>query len=415
MPVNGLGPFVISLLACVVVPQPADRTGRIHDFAQVLTPSMAQALEQLAQGVERETTAQMAVVTVPSLDGLSVDEYAHRLFNDWGIGQRDANNGVLLLVAPNERRMRIEVGYGLEPLLTDGLCGEIRDQSILPPFRQGHLAQGIDAGAREIARILREHPQAARGAAGSAPLWVRTPRRDALGLVWIAGGAALLLVPIIWFVTYRRWYSPTFFFMATAALTALVATAGWAVWNLPSAQRPWIWLSGSATAVAGTLVTHWRRFRRYGPRNCSRCGTRLVLLSETEDDAKLTEKQQLEEKLGSVNYDVWYCPACLAEDTESYVSFFSSFSTCPKCRARAFKEGRQNTVIPATYVSAGRAQVEGRCVHCNFKRVRSVVLAKLVRSSSTSSGGWGGGGGGGGGGGSFGGGSSGGGGASGGW
>jgi len=108
---------VLAALLLSILP-PQDPTKRVADGAGVLSPDDHSALESLARDVEQKTTAQLAVVTVSSLDGLTVDAYAHKLFNVWGIGQKDVNNGVLFRIAPNDRRMRIEVGYGLEPLLT---------------------------------------------------------------------------------------------------------------------------------------------------------------------------------------------------------------------------------------------------------------------------------------------------------
>jgi uncharacterized protein len=147
----------------------------------------------------------------------------------------------------------------------------------------------------------------------------------------------------------------------------------------------------------------------------------LELLSEQDDNPKLSAVQQLEEKIGSVDYDVWICPACMNKDTEQYIKRFSGFKECPKCNGRTFKEDDQKTVRAATTRRSGLAKIEGRCVACNHKWVRSVILPIISASNSTWSGsgssgssvtggGWGGGGGG-----SFGGGSSGGGGASGGW
>jgi uncharacterized protein len=140
----------------------------------------------------------------------------------------------------------------------------------------------------------------------------------------------------------------------------------------------------------------------------------LELLSEQDDESKLSAVQQLEEKIGSVDYDVWICPACLNNDTERYIKPFSGFSECPACHCRTFKEDSQKVISPASTVSSGRARVDGRCVSCNHKTVRFVILPRIEQSSSSASGGSFGGGGGGGGGG-FGGGGSGGGGASGGW
>jgi uncharacterized protein len=107
-----------------------------------------------AVGVERETTAEVAVVTVTSLEGMTVDDYANRLFKQWGIGQKGKDNGVLILVAPGERQIRIEVGYGLEPVLPDGLAGNIIRNQALPEFRKGDFPGGIVATVESIAIIL---------------------------------------------------------------------------------------------------------------------------------------------------------------------------------------------------------------------------------------------------------------------
>jgi uncharacterized protein len=90
---------------------------------------------------------------VPSLDGMSVEEYANKLFHEWGVGKRGRDNGVMLLVAPGEHKVRIEVGYGFEPVLPDGLAGEIIREQCLPAFRNGNYAGGMTAAVRRIAEI----------------------------------------------------------------------------------------------------------------------------------------------------------------------------------------------------------------------------------------------------------------------
>lgn len=402
---------VVALVLAVV--QPQDITQRVHDFSSVLSAEQRSELETLCRSVEAATTAQFAIVTVPSLDGQTIEEYANELFNDWGIGRRDLNNGVLLLVAPNERRMRIEVGRGLEPLLTDSLCGEIRDEFIIPPFKQGQLAVGIRDGAKEIDRILRQNPEAAKGVANSAPLFIRKPRREAQWATWVAIGAAVGLIILSAWAARQRAFSSLLFFVAGAVMVAILGVAFAFVLNLPAHQQPWGWLGG-AVAASGTAAWNlWRKYRRYGPHGCSKCGTSLQLLGEQQDDEYLDDAARLEEKIGSVDYDVWYCPACLHADTERYVSYFSGYGDCQSCKSRTFKEGPQQTIQMATTYSTGVAKIEGRCVRCNKKSVRTVILPRISNSSSSSGGSSFSGGGGGGS--SFGGGSSGGGGASGGW
>lgn len=132
-------------------------TGRVNDFAELLSAPARAALEQRLQDVETKTSSEIAVATVKSLDGMSVEEYANRLFKEWGVGQAKTDNGVLILVAPNDREMRIEVGYGLEGILPDGLAGEIRDQQFLPRFRDDDYAGGITDGVNRIADIVEKN------------------------------------------------------------------------------------------------------------------------------------------------------------------------------------------------------------------------------------------------------------------
>ncbi|WP_375272948.1 TPM domain-containing protein [Sphingomonas sp.] len=130
-------------------------TGRVVDAANLLSPEQVQQLTQLSAGVEQASTRQLVVATIPDLQGYAIEDYGYRLGRAWGLGQKDANNGVILLVAPKERKVRIEVGYGLEPIVTDALSSVIINQTILPRFRDGDMAGGIVAGANALAEQLK--------------------------------------------------------------------------------------------------------------------------------------------------------------------------------------------------------------------------------------------------------------------
>lgn len=128
--------------------------GYVSDFAGVLDQPAEDALEARLAEVERKSSSEIAVAIVKSLDGMPVEEYANRMFKEWGVGQAKTDNGVLVVVAPDEREMRIEVGYGLEGVLPDGLAGEIRDAQFLPRFREDDYAGGITAGVNRLADIV---------------------------------------------------------------------------------------------------------------------------------------------------------------------------------------------------------------------------------------------------------------------
>ena len=408
--------LAVALVSVILPPQ--DDTKRVHDRANLLAPADRAALEQIARNVEDKTTAQMAIVTVPSLEGLSVDDYAHQLFNAWGIGQKKVNNGVLLLIAPKERRMRIEVGYGLEPLLTDELCGQIRDSEIIPRFKANDYSGGVVAGGRRIATAILADPAAARGDPNSGPQLARAAKRHALAatatLGAVAGAIGLMAILASWF----RLYSTVGFFLISIVGAGVLAVAIFLNLQTKREGGPLVALGGAGLATVAAWGVNLNRYRRFGPHGCSKCGTQLELLSQQDEQPKLSSVQRLEEEIGSVEYDVWFCPACLNADTEAYIQPFSGFKECPKCNGRTFKEKSPEVVRAATTTRTGQARVEGRCVACNHKTSYLIALPIISTGSSSSSYGGGGGfsgGGGGSGGGGFGGGSSGGGGASAGW
>lgn len=147
--------FLVMLAAwAVAAPVLPELTGRVVDGANLLSASDRAALEAELEALEAKSTDQVVVVTVPSLQGYPVEDFALALGRKWGIGQSGKDNGVLILVAPTERKVRIEVGRRLEPLLPDGKAGTIIRQTILPAFRRGDFSGGIKAGVREVRAVL---------------------------------------------------------------------------------------------------------------------------------------------------------------------------------------------------------------------------------------------------------------------
>ena len=141
-------------------------TGRVVDEAGVLSASTKSGLtEMLAQHERTSGGQQVVVVTLKSLQGLSIEDFGYQLGRHWGIGQKGTNNGALLIVAPNERKVGIQVGYGLEGTLTDALNRTIIERDIVPAFKRGDLNGGVLAGTAAILRVLGGDASAAQPAA----------------------------------------------------------------------------------------------------------------------------------------------------------------------------------------------------------------------------------------------------------
>lgn len=136
-------------------PKPTAAAGiYVQDYAQVLSAEDKRRLLSIGQELDDKTTAQLAVVTVKTLDGQPIEDYSLSILREWGIGSKEKNNGALIVVAVQDRRSRIEVGYGLEGLLTDGLTGRIQDQAMIPYFRKGNYAAGIVNGYAVTASLI---------------------------------------------------------------------------------------------------------------------------------------------------------------------------------------------------------------------------------------------------------------------
>lgn len=153
-------------------------TGRVVDDAHVLSPDVQAQLTQKLADLEQRTSRQLVVVTLPSLQGYEIEDYGYQLGRAWGIGQKKLNNGVLFIIAPNEHRTRIEVGYGLEPILTDALSSVILQERVLPKFKSGDMQGGIVAGTDAIVQQLLLDAPAAKARVAEAEKQVKDQNSD---------------------------------------------------------------------------------------------------------------------------------------------------------------------------------------------------------------------------------------------
>lgn len=174
-------------------------TGRVVDTAQMLTPETVQYLSEMLARHERSTGDQVVVVTVANLGGYSIEDFGLRLGRYWGVGQKDKNNGVLLLVARDDRKVRIEVGYGLEDPLTDAVAGVIINGAITPYFKDGLYSQGVIAGVTSVVSLLQ-----GEGLAGIA----FPPDQQTLWTVSLVTklfylGLFLVIILLSWYFTVR--------------------------------------------------------------------------------------------------------------------------------------------------------------------------------------------------------------------
>ena len=359
------------------VPNPRARYGGwVADPAHHLSGTTVITIDSTLSALDREKGVEIAVVVIDSLDGLEPSAAALLLHRRWGVGKGARDNGIVFLWSPALRQTFVSVGYGLEGVIPDAVAGRIQDQWVIPAFRAGDFNGGILGGVNALVATARTEtysgpPRARVG--GSAT----QPRRH---------------MPL---TVNGRNVSPETEPRLYYGVMAAIVTVGVLLLS------PW-----AALLLSPFLFVAWR-LRRYVPHRCPNGHGWMHRLSETEDDAMLDEGERLEEKLASVDYDVWVCNDCDYRLVIPRRKFFTKFKECPQCKRKTLETDR-TTIVAATYSSEGSALVKRTCRNCKFHDEITEAIPVLTMSSSGGSGSSGGGGSSGG---SFGGGSSGGGGA----
>ncbi|MEK6963686.1 MAG: TPM domain-containing protein, partial [Nanoarchaeota archaeon] len=133
--------------------------GYVTDQAKLFSPAEQMQLEQVLTQIEQNTTAEVAVVTVDSLEGLAIEDYSIKLAEEWKVGKKDLDNGLIILIAPNERKYRVEVGYGLEGTLPDSLTGRLGREILVPAFRSNQYGQGVLELVKTLQGYLENNPE----------------------------------------------------------------------------------------------------------------------------------------------------------------------------------------------------------------------------------------------------------------
>jgi uncharacterized protein len=287
------------------VPNPREASGWVTDMQDVLTPEAEAEANSISESLYRDLTVEVAVVTIDDCKG-TPKAFATELFNHWGIGNAASNNGLLVLLVMDQRRLEMESGDGLKHVLTDTSLKAIQEDVMVPNFKRGDFGAGLLAGLKYVDEELRRQSKAARTGNRSAA----APAADAIRTPATPAPRADIGQP-----------EPL-----TLMETGIVATIFALIVGIPA-----LGLAGLTALGFGAIYWLVRAIRRSRGRYCKACGINRHKLSEVADDEHLTDGQQHEEHIRSVNYNVYVCPTCQSTGIVRYGRWFSGYSRCPQC------------------------------------------------------------------------------------
>ncbi len=301
----------------------------VNDFAALLSEKDEEKLRGILKELRAERGIEFAVITINSMSNYDyqgeIEPFATGLFNYWSIGDAARNDGVMMLVSRDDRKMRIEVGSGYGSS-KDRVMKDIIEDDTLPYFRRDEYSKGILRGAEAVILNL----------TGSRPgEYDASPKEKAFNKI-------------------KRFIDRI---------------------------GDWIW--AIVVPLLYFPINAYRRWRRYRPKICPVDGTEMQLIEEAWDDDHLKEGQIAEERLKSVDYDVWQCDDCSHLTIEAYRAWFTRYGACRSCGYRTL-EGDETIEIAATTSSTGLKRIDYTCHHCGDAWSVKRVISKKSKSPSSS-------------------------------
>jgi uncharacterized protein len=373
-----LGVSLTAQYTLEAVPNPkAQGRGYVSNPDNIISPTDVARLNRLLTAMEDSTTAQVAVVIVQSIGEANPKDFAHALFNRWGIGQAGKDNGLLVFTVMDQRRTEFETGYGLEGVLPDVVCYRIGMQELVPEFREGRYGEGLVKAVERI-KLTLEDPAAAEEISAnpnirSNPYAARKFLSQIQFYLLIYG----VIVLIFTLVTLGR-------------MRTILRSREELYDKYRDLRKLHYGIYFFILPIPYILIYLFMRRRlkqlRYHPRYSRETGALMHLVPEEEEDAYLKAGQITEEEIGSVDYDVWATEAGDDILILRYKKRYTKYKGCLNCSYITYYHAYSKTVRQPTYTSTGRRKVVRRCKNCNFEDVSYQTIPKKTRSSGGSGG-----------------------------
>lgn len=340
----------------------ANRTNFISDPEHYLTPAVTSQINSRLLTLMDSTTVEMAIVIVPSIGDEDIFDFAQALAQKWGIGRSDNSNGLLLLMAIDDRQVRLHTGYGLEGVIPDATANHIITECVVPWMKGGNIDRAVESTVDRICTLL-ETPEAIAEIKSAM-----NEKHPALADDDVFARNA----DIFW----KFLGALAFMFFCTGAVQFITTwkksrreksyNYGHAMAWRNSLPRMVLWTILSAGACLPFLLISFWRYRSWRTRRltCDNCYSRMNRLPEDKDNDYLTSGEDCEEQLGTVDYDVWLCPDCGSIKKYAFIKNQNYYKECPACHHLAYGLKYERTITPSTVKSEGVGEKVYECRHC---------------------------------------------------
>ena len=363
------------------VPNPKDQgNDYVSDPGQVLDGADIARLNAIAAEIEDSSTAQVAVVVLPTIGDDNPKQFATALFNQWGIGQAGKDNGLLIFTVMDQRRTEFETGYGMEGILPDVVCYRIGMQILVPYFQEGKYGEGLVATLGRIQEIFNDPEYQAELQAEALASKRKRAQKARIPFIILFSYLALALIVtsiILYFIIRHRTGKDELYdkYKKIDQFHTILLAIFFPVPYL----LVYFWV--------GRVLRKLRNYPRFSKEN----GKPMRKLEEDEEDDYLEKGQITEEDIKSVDYDVWVTDNADDILILRYERRFSKYKKCPKCSFKAYFRSHSNVIRSATYSSSGSREVIHLCKNCNYRNRTVEIIPMKTRSSGGSGGGGGGG------------------------
>ena len=362
----------------IVNPNIANRFNYIADPENRMSQAAKESVNRELYQLRLNTDAEVAVAVVPSIGDMDISSFAEKVFTSWGLGKADRDNGLLILIALQQREAFIATGYGVEGIIPDISAKAIIDTAIVPNMKNGDLDAAVSDAVSTVFSALSDPEVAEELKSKHKDAWEES--YESLNSETLIGFIVIVALGMF-FVSIGLFFNDTFLYRKKDRIAKAQ--------NWHKHKSTYLLLAFGSLGLGFLtylLAERKRKKSREEPMECPCCHEKMHKLSEEEDNSMLTPSQDFEERLNTVDYDVWVCPRCGSIEKYPFKINQKKYSECPSCHTVAMYMMHDHTITPATTYRQGIGERVYECLYCKNRKKEQYTIPRKQDNSALAAG-----------------------------